>query len=701
MTADPTTPTTRLLRRVAGHARAQDPGWERTRGAARTLLAVAVGAVPALAVLAVADQALLLAALAGIVAMLGTMTLATAGDQPGRHLVRLAATAAVTGSLAAVLTPWTAISYGAFVAVMAAGAWATRWGPAGNALAMVGFMAYFFALFAQAGAADVPWVVVAAGSGGLGAAAAGMVLLPDRPAVSLRRLVPALLARTSLAVDAAIALVEAGHVRDLRQRLIDRTAGVQELALRIDDLLEDAGPARDHVADPEGLRSAVLVAEGLTDHLAWSVLSSAAALPDAERSALAGQLRRVRTRFDTEVDPLRAPMVPRLHEDGDDRAVEVLGRLAVAAERITLTARPRPAAPAPTQGQIIDQAGSTSATTATAPDPDAPAEEDAPGVDRPAEGLAPNLRKVVQVVLAGTLAIVLGLQLSAAYWYWAVIGAFIVVITTSSRGAGLRKAIDRTAGTTLGVIVGLGLGTLLSGRASVELAVMVALVFAAFWIIQGSYLWMMTLISVMVALLYDVMGIMTAQVLAARVTETALGAALGGAVAFFVLPTSTRRTIDDAVEGLLAALDDLLASVTGGEVELAAVRPLDRAASTLRETTTPLMTSAPTSIGPDVRAAGLLATSVRFRARALVLQLSHQQPDLDAATRRELQALRDTVASLRDHLREPARPLPASPATLKRSPEAGPTLAIVRAIEDRLVAYASSRRLVPDAGQAG
>lgn len=680
------TPTSapRPLRRAVIHARAQDPGWERTRTSARALLAMVLGAGPGVALLAVASQSMVLAALGGIVAMLGTMTLAVA-DRPAMHIARLTAAAATTGALASALTPWTAVSYVAFIGVMAAGAWATRWGPSGTALAMVGFMAYFFALFSQASPGDVPWVVAVVVLGGVGAAVTGLVLLPERPAVTLPRLVSALLARASRAVDAAIAHVDQAGQGD---RLRDRLAGVQEVALRIDGLLDDAR-ARASVTDPDGLRSAVLATEGLADHLAWAVVTSTTELSQVERHDLAAQLRHARVPLDlgqaTE-DPAR-PLVPHLRGEGDERAVEVLARLAVAAEQVARAARP-----APTGHDHPDTARPTRSREAD--DGTSPSEKDADDEDADAPrqpGLAPNLRKMVQVVLAGTLALVLGLQLSAAYWYWAVIGAFIVVLTTPSRGAGLRKALDRTIGTAIGVVVGLGLGTLLAGRASVELAVIAALLFAAFWILQANYLWMMTLISVMVALLYDVMGILTADVLTVRVTETALGAGLGGLVAFFVLPTPTRHTIDEAVDAVLAGLDNVLDAVADGRAELGATRPLDRAVATLRQTTAPLVTAAPTRTAADVRAARLLATSVRFRSHALVTAVAQHTHGPDSEVRAGVQAVRQTVEFLRHHLGDGSDGAPPPPRPFATGD--GEVQEILRAINDRLEAYATSRRL--------
>jgi len=382
----------RVLGQAMRYARAHDPGWERTRAATGALVGMGLGGGPAVGLLALAGRSLLLAALGGIVGMLGTMTLAAAGERPGWHVVRLGAVAAGSGALAAVLIPWTAASYVAFVAVTAAGAWATRWGPAGTSLGMVAFMAYFFALFSGASPGDVPWIVVVAAVGGLATAVTGLVLLPDRPAVRLRRLVPALLARTSHAVDAAIAVVETGD-DDRRIRLVRRTAGVQELALRIDGLL-DHRHVRTSVADPAGLRIAVLVVEGLTDQLAWAVLSSTAGLRDDQRAHLAAALRRARRPLDADLEHVVAPLVPRLHADGDDRAIEVLERLAVAAQQVARAARPVP------------PGGAQPSDAEDQPPSEEVWDEDDAGLDG-SDGSLPSLRKVVQIVLAGSLSLVL------------------------------------------------------------------------------------------------------------------------------------------------------------------------------------------------------------------------------------------------------------------------------------------------------
>lgn len=72
----------------------------------------------------------------------------------------------------------------------------------------------------------------------------------------------------------------------------------------------------------------------------------------------------------------------------------------------------------------------------------------------------------------------------------------------------------------------------------------------------------------------------------------------------------------------------------------------------------------PTCIGADVRAARLLASSVRFRTRALVTAVGQADgQDLGDATRQNLRALREVVAALRGHLGDGSERALLSPTT--------------------------------------
>ena len=106
-------------------------------------------------------------------------------------------------SLAAMLSPFGKVADVGFIVVLFGAVWVRRFGPRGNALGMVAFMSYFFALFLRASPGQIPILAVAIAVG-LGASLlVRTVILPDRPQVEVRRLVRALRAASSRVLEVA------------------------------------------------------------------------------------------------------------------------------------------------------------------------------------------------------------------------------------------------------------------------------------------------------------------------------------------------------------------------------------------------------------------------------------------------------------------------------------------------------------------
>ncbi|MEZ0114541.1 putative membrane protein YccC [Catenulispora sp. EB89] len=167
-------------------------------------------------------------------------------------------------------------------------------------------------------------------------------------------------------------------------------------------------------------------------------------------------------------------------------------------------------------------------------------------------------RQAVQVALAGALAIVLGRILSPERYYWAVIAAFVVFGGTATRSETSHKALARVLGTALGLGVGVGLAALTSGHTVTAVVVIVASMSCGFYVVNLSYAGMIFFVTIMVAQLYGVLHETVPSLLVLRLKETALGAAVGIAVGVFVLPTSTRDTLDAAERAFLESVADVL-----------------------------------------------------------------------------------------------------------------------------------------------
>ncbi|MFJ2632270.1 FUSC family protein [Streptomyces sp. NPDC087422] len=173
-------------------------------------------------------------------------------------------------------------------------------------------------------------------------------------------------------------------------------------------------------------------------------------------------------------------------------------------------------------------------------------------------GLSLTTRQAIQVAVAGTLAIVIGRELSEARYYWAVIAAFIAFTGTATRSETFIKATNRVVGTLLGLGAGIGLAHLTAGHTLWVIAVIVLSMSCGFYLVSLSYAAMIFFVTIMVSQLYTQLHEFSAGLLMLRLEETAIGAAIGIAVALVVLPTSTRDTVSSARGSYFAAVGELL-----------------------------------------------------------------------------------------------------------------------------------------------
>ncbi|MFC7657421.1 FUSC family protein [Pseudonocardia benzenivorans] len=238
--------------------------------------------------------------------------------------------------------------------------------------------------------------------------------------------------------------------------------------------------------------------------------------------------------------------------------------------------------------------GSTDRTTGTPADGSA-AEDDAPDAGDGRPGLDLTTRQAVQVLVATSLAIVVGDLISPSRWYWAVIAAFVVFAGTASRGDVVNRGSQRVVGTIGGVAAGMGLAWLVGDHRLVALVLLFGCVFLALYLVRISQALMAFWITTVLALLYGLIGQFSAETLLVRIEETAVGAAMGMIAGYLVLPKRTREAfgeaLDDAVDASDAALAAAIDQLCGlgpetSPVELA--RDLDDALATLRQRAKPL-----------------------------------------------------------------------------------------------------------------
>ncbi|MBJ8341143.1 FUSC family protein [Antrihabitans sp. YC3-6] len=530
------------------------------------------------------DQPITVAMLGTVVAMQSSAAVKDR-DQHSRVVTTLllffpATGAVLTAALLSDLGPFADVG---FIVVLFAAVWVRRYGPRGNALGMVAFISYFFALFLEASPEQVPILALAIGIGLLATLFVRTIVLPDRPKVEVRRLAQALRAASISVLE--VASDRSARDMDTLRRRLDRLG---ETALQIDDWLDRHDAAQLLSVTNEDLAFRVFDAQIATEQLVsalWALdpdKAWPAGLGNAT-TALGSVLQR-----NPSNDQLRAAR--KLAAAAADKAdpSTTAGIATIVAQRAL-------------QAHIAIHHITTNAlqpdSIADPPPkpPDDEHEEKDPGLD-------PSTKAAIQVAVATTAATVLGELISPDRWYWAVLTAFLVFTGASTRGEILTRAGHRIVGTILGVLAGVLLAALVGNNAVVQIVVLLVCIFCAFYLVTVAYALLTFFVTVMLAMLYGLLGDFSISVLELRIAETAAGGAVGIAAAYFIFATGTRSTLVEKVDTYLDRMEDVIdagiASVVapGGDTELVAeTRKLDNA---LKEV---LTAGKPLALGPTSR----------------------------------------------------------------------------------------------------
>jgi len=381
---------------------------------------------------------------------------------------------------------------------------------------------------------------------------ASFVVVPLNAPATLRRMVQAVQLRAAHVLHSAHDVVEAGGVPDLAvARLRHDLARLNEAALAADDQLALLAPA-----GREAVRAGLIDLELATARLV-EVLRVEQTRPRHSVRLLLHERRMRRGR------PYN--MTPDMLEPGTLR-----GRL------VEL-------------GHAVHALGQAAQTIAPARDLPPPAKV-------PPGKLA--WRLATRVTLAAALAMAGGMALSPQRWFWAVITVYVVFLTARTRGDAVYRGLQRLGGTVLGIVSGLGLGAALQGEPWPAAAALLLSVFGMYYWITVSYTIGIFCVTLMLSLLYGMLGAPLESLLLLRLEETAIGAAAAIFVAVFVLPTPTREQVIRSGRGVLAALVEAVRSCRlalsqpgsgeGGARPMQAMRLVDRQVADLRLALAPL-----------------------------------------------------------------------------------------------------------------
>ena len=374
-------------------------------------------------------------------------------------------------------------------------------GPRYASLGIVGLIAYFVGLVTQQPPDTLPLRFVVLALAAADAALIRCVLLPERPQAELERLRRAIHAGINRVLTRIGVAVEAGAWTDATRNALHRET------YRLGDIvmLAQARIAAFGTQNPEqGSRWLhLLTIELATERSARFALQSLGA--PADRAELLTTLQALRNGTAVPQQQSTAPLA------------SALGLLAHVLSEAPQAAPPPAAAPPPT-------------TT------------------------APGLRPPIQTAIAAALAIISGELVSPSRWYWAAFAAYVMFQGTRSRGESIAKGVQFMIGTVAGVVIGALAATLLSGHTVLTMVAIVIAVFLAFQANLAAYGVMIFWITILLGLVFGMLGYFAPEFLLLRLQETGAGAVCGLIVASFVLVRREYAATYDATIAFLRAL---------------------------------------------------------------------------------------------------------------------------------------------------
>ena len=596
------------LARLARFLVVSDPGQLRLRSASQTTSTLVVALVCLVVTTRALGQPITVAMLGSVVAMFSAFVVRDRSAN-GRLLTTglIVVPASIAVTVSTLLGPVRVAADVGFIVVLFTAVYVRRFGPRGFALGMGAFISYFFALFLRAQTAQLPYLLMAVVIGVAAALTVRFLFQREWAGAELTRLTRALRASALDVVDTIDPIGAEGyspaipgrHEAGARRAVAEKLERLANTALMIEDWL-DRNVAGAHVSvTGNDLSRRIFDAQQATEQVAF-------AMRGADPTSLSGPVHRV-----------FAALRVVLHNDPTDDELRSARRVVTKAEAAATGSDQesiviRSAARAVRAHTAVHRVAAHAIEREAAGERSSAPEPLPPHVAGPVDEesslsttagwfgrLEPTTRTAIQVAIATSIATVLGELVSPARWYWAVLSAFVVFTGTTTRGEILTRAGHRIVGTVVGVIAGVLLAALVGHNPPVQLALIVVCVFFAFYLVAVANGLLVFFITVLLAMLYGLLGTFSVAVLELRIVETCVGASVGIAAAYFILPTRTRETVRDKVDDYLEALDDLIVQCVDSVVEpgrgvdlVPAARRLDLALQALQTAARPLQVGA-------------------------------------------------------------------------------------------------------------
>ncbi|MFJ4668085.1 FUSC family protein [Kitasatospora purpeofusca] len=190
-----------------------------------------------------------------------------------------------------------------------------------------------------------------------------------------------------------------------------------------------------------------------------------------------------------------------------------------------------------------------------------PAPESAP---EPQARRRPNVHTRTALQMAGAVggAFLAGRAVWPDHWAWVVLTAFIVCSGARGRGDVLFKGLQRAVGAAAGTVVATAVAGSFGPHEDAAVVLIFAVLALATWLRELSYAYWAACVTAVLSLLYGWFGQSSDDLLRTRLAAIGLGAAVGIAASWLILPLRTRDVLRRRTADALAALTELL-GVTG------------------------------------------------------------------------------------------------------------------------------------------
>lgn len=178
---------------------------------------------------------------------------------------------------------------------------------------------------------------------------------------------------------------------------------------------------------------------------------------------------------------------------------------------------------------------------------------------RPDSALRPDAttRIAIQMACAIGVSFVVVYAFFAERWSWVVLTAFIVLAGSRGRLDVAYKSVLRVLGAAAGTVIALVFTVHLGARDAQTVALILAAIFLGLWLRPFGYAWWALFVTLALALLQNFTGA-PAPILWPRLEEIAIGALVGVASAWLVLPIRSTGVVRRRIADALAALSDAL-----------------------------------------------------------------------------------------------------------------------------------------------